>query len=106
MEPNTNWEEIAKLPAPPGSRQRARNPDIDPFFFEDVVETDLGKGRFRQTSTVSQEVMSLLTPLSPAQLADVQLSVSHSWSNTRRFISAIDAGSRTIITEGIQALRP
>jgi parallel beta-helix repeat protein len=106
MSPNTNWEEIARLPSPPGSRQRARNPDIDPFFFEEVVETDLAGGRFRQTSTVSQEVMSLLTPLSPAELADVQLSVSHSWSNTRRFISAIDAGSRTITTEGGQVLRP
>jgi hypothetical protein len=106
MSPNTNWEEIARLPAPPGSRQRTRNPDIDPFFFEEVVETDLGGGRFRQTSTVCQEAMSLLTPLSAAELADVQLSVSHSWSNTRRFISAIDADSRTIITEGGQALRP
>ncbi len=105
-QPNTNWEEIARLPATPGSRQRARDPDSDPFFFEDVVETDLGKGRFRQTSTVDQQVMSLLTPLSPAQLADVQLSVSHSWSNTRRFISAIDAGSRTIRTEGGKALHP
>jgi hypothetical protein len=106
MEPDTNWEEIARLPSPPGSRQRARDPNIDPFFFEEVVETDLGGGRFRQTSTVSQEVIDLLTRLSPAQLADVQLSVSHSWSNTRRFISAIDADSRTIITEGIQVLRP
>jgi hypothetical protein len=106
MEPDTNWEEIARLPSPPGSRQRARDTNIDPFFFEEVVETDLGGGRFRQTSTVSQEVIDLLTRLSPAQRADVQLSVSHSWSNTRRFISAIDAGSRTIITEGIQALRP
>ena len=104
--PNTNWEEIARLPACPGSRQRARDPDIDPFFFEEVVETDLGGGRFRQTSTVDQQVMSLLTPLSPAQLADVQLSVSHSWSNTRRFISAIDAGRRTISTEGGKALHP
>jgi hypothetical protein len=106
IEPDTNWEAIAKLPACPGASKRARDPSIDPFFFEDVVETDLGKGRFRQTSTVSQEVMSLLTPLSPAQRADVQLSVSHSWSNTRRFISAIDAGSRTIITEGGKALQP
>jgi len=106
MEPDTNWEEIARLPALPGSRQRARDPNIDPFFFEDVVETDLGKGRFRQTSTVSQEVMSLLTPLSLTQRADVQLSVSHSWSNTRRFISAIDADSRTITTEGGKALKP
>jgi parallel beta-helix repeat protein len=100
MKPNTNWEEIARLPGLPGSRKRARDPNIDPFFFENVVETDLGGGRFRVTSTVSQEVISLLAPLSPAQLADVQLSVSHNWSNTRRFISAIDAGSRTIITEG------
>jgi hypothetical protein len=106
MEPDTNWEAIAKLPACPGSGKRARDPNIDPFFFEDVVETDLGKGRFRQTSTVSQEVMSLLTPLSLTQRADVQLSVSHSWSNTRRFISAIDAGSRTITTEGGKALQP
>ena len=105
MEPDTKWEEIAKLPAPPGSRDRTRNPDFDPFFFEEVVETDLGGGRFRQTSTVSQEVINLLTPLSPAQLADVQLSVSHSWDNTRRFITAIDEGNRTIITEGPQALR-
>ncbi len=45
-QPNTNWEEIARLPSPPGSRQRARDPDIDPFFFEDVVETDLGGGAF------------------------------------------------------------
>jgi hypothetical protein len=105
MEPDTKWEEIAKLPGPPGSRDRVRNPDFDPFFFEEVVETDLGGGRFRQTSTVSQEVMSLLTPLSPAQLADVQLSVCHSWDNTRRFITAIDAGNRTIITEGPRALR-
>lgn len=103
--PNTNWDEIAKLPAPPGSRDRVRNPDFDPFFFEDVVETDLGGGRFRQTSTVSREVIDLLTPLSPAQLADVQLSVSHSWNNTRRFIKAIDAGNHTIITEGPRALR-
>ncbi len=106
MAPNTKWEEIAKLPGNPGSRERPRNPDIDPFFFEEVVETDLGGGRFRQTSTVSQEVIDLLTPLSPAQLADVQLSVSHSWNNTRRFITAIDAGNRTIITEGPRALRP
>jgi hypothetical protein len=106
MEPDTNWEAIAKLPACPGASKRARDPNIDPFFFEDVVETDLGKGRFRQTSTVDQQVMSLLTPLSPAQRADVQLSVSHSWSNTRRFISAIDADSRTIRTEGGQALYP
>ncbi len=63
MEPDINWEDIAKLPSPPGSRQRARDPNIDPFFFEDVVETDLAEGRFRQTSTVDQQVMSLLTPL-------------------------------------------
>jgi hypothetical protein len=106
MEPDTKWEELAKLPACPGASKRARDPNIDPFLFEDVVETDLGKGRFRQTSTVSQEVMSLLTPLSAAELADVQLSVSHSWSNTRRFISAIDADSRTIRTEGGKALQP
>ena len=62
-------------------------------------------GPLSQTITVSQDVISLLTPLSPAQRADVQLSVSHSWNNTRRFISAIDAGNRTIITEGPQALR-
>jgi hypothetical protein len=104
--PNTNWEEIARLPSPPGARQRARDPDIDPFFFEDVAETDLGKGRFRQTVTVDQQVMSLLTPLSPAQLADVKLSVFHSWNNTHRFLSAIDAGRRTITTEGPRALRP
>jgi hypothetical protein len=106
IEPDTNWEEIARLPAFPGAKQRPRNPDIDPFFFEDVVETDLGKGRFRQTSAVDQQVISLLAPLSPAQLADVQLSVYHSWSNTRRFISAIDADRRTIITEGGKALHP
>jgi hypothetical protein len=32
--------------------------------------------------------------------------VYHSWSHTRRFISAIDAGSRTITTEGGRVLRP
>ena len=67
MEPDTKWEEILKLPALPGSRTRARDPKIDPFFFEEVVETNLGGGRFRQTSTVSQEVISLLAGLSPAQ---------------------------------------
>jgi hypothetical protein len=30
--PTINWAEIAKLPGPPGSGQRPRNPDIDPFF--------------------------------------------------------------------------
>jgi len=121
-QPNTNWEEIAKLPGPPGSSERSRDPKIDPFFFEDVVETDLdpdriingnpydetavrlGGGHYRQTSFVSREVINLLTPLSPADLADLQLSVCHSWDNSRRFISAIDEGSRTIITEGSRAV--
>lgn len=106
IEPDTKWEAITKLPFPPGSRERARNPEIDPFFFEQVVETNIGKGRFRQTSTVEQQVISLLTPLSGAELADVQLVVSHSWSQTRRFIGAIDVGTRTVITEGGQALYP
>ena len=88
------------------ARGRAMEPDTGQFFFEEVVETDLGGGRFRQTVTVSPQVMSLLTPLSPAQRADVKLKVFHSWNNTHRFISAIDAGSRTITTEGPRALRP
>jgi len=122
MEPDTNWEEIGKLPGLPGSRERPRDPNIDPFFFEDVVETDLdpdriitgnpydetavriGGGHYRQTSIVSREVINLLTPLSPEELADVQLSVCHSWDNSRRFISAIDEGCRTIITEGGRAV--
>ncbi len=86
--------------------RRAVEPDTGQFFFEEVVETDLSGGRFRQTVTVSQEVMSLLTPLSAAQRADVKLLVFHSWNNTHRFISAIDAGRRTFSSEGPRALRP
>ena len=86
--------------------RRAMEPDTGRFFFEEVVETDLGEGRFRQTVTVNQQVISLLTPLSPAQLTDVKLSVFHSWNNTHRFISDIDAGSRTFSSGGPRALRP
>jgi len=86
--------------------RRAMEPDTGQFFFDKVDETDLGRGRFRQTVTVSPQAMSLLTPLSPAQRADVKLKVFHSWNNTHRFISAIDAGSRGFSCEGPKALRP
>ncbi|MEE4188355.1 MAG: hypothetical protein V2I76_07900, partial [Roseobacter sp.] len=73
--------------------RRALEPDTGQFFFDEVVETNLSGGRFRQTVAVSPQVMSLLTPLSPAQRADVKLLVFHSWNNTHRFVSAIDADS-------------
>jgi parallel beta-helix repeat protein len=86
--------------------RRAMEPDTGQFFFDQVDETDLGRGRFRQTVTVSPQVMSLLTPLSATQRADVKLLVFHSWNNTHRFLSAIDAGSRSFSCEGPKALRP
>lgn len=86
--------------------RRAMEPDTGQFFFENVDETDLGRGRFRQTVTVSPQVMSLLTPLSSVQRDDVKLTVFHSWNNTHRFISAIDAGSPSFSCEGPKALRP
>jgi hypothetical protein len=86
--------------------RRAMEPDTGQFFFENVTETDLGGGRFRQTVTVSPQVMSLLNPLSAAQRADAKLLVFHSWNNTHRFLSTIDAGSRTFSCEGPKALRP
>ena len=80
--------------------RRAMEPDTGQFFFDAVDETDLGRGRFRQTVTVSPQVMSLLTPLSAAERDDVKLKVFHSWNNTHRFISALDAGNRTFSSEG------
>ena len=90
-----------------GRRARsAMEPDTGQFFFDEVVETNLSGGRFRQTVTVSPQVMSLLTPLSPAQRADVKLLVFHSWNNTHRFINGIDAGSHSIRSEGAQVIKP
>jgi len=86
--------------------RRAMEPDTDRFFFENVTETKLGGGRHRLTVTASPHVMSLLTPLSPAQRADVKLLMFHSWSNTHRIIRAIDADGRTIRCEGAQIIKP
>ena len=107
VEPDTKWEEIAKLPFPPGAIERARNPEIDPFFFEqEVVETALGGGRFRQTVIVCPEAMSLLAKLSNEELSEVQLVVCAGWSQSRRFISHIDVDRRSIVTEGPRAAFP
>ena len=87
--------------------RRAMEPDTGLFFFDNVAETKLsGSNGHHLTVNVNPQVMSLLTPLSPAQLADVKLSVFHSWNNTHRFISAIDAGSRGFSCEGPMAIRP
>jgi hypothetical protein len=87
--------------------RRAMEPDAGQFFFENVAETKLsGSNGHHLTVNVNPQVMSLLTPLSPAQRADVKLLMFHSWSNTHRFIGVIDAGSRTIRSEGPQVIRP
>ena len=47
-----------------------------------------------------QHAHKVETNLTAAQRADVKLKVFHSWNNTHRFISAIDAGRRTFSSEG------
>jgi parallel beta-helix repeat protein len=87
--------------------RRAMEPDTGQLFFENVTESKLsGSNGHQLTVTVSPQVISLLTPLSPAQRADVKLLMFHSWSNTHRFINDIDAGSRSIRCEGPQVIRP
>ena len=84
---------------------RARAPNRFYFHFVNVKEEKLAEGgrvakKARQTVTLDPAAMKLLAPLDAEALGGVNMVVYHKWDNTRRFITSVDAKTRTLVTEG------
>ncbi|MFZ2644133.1 MAG: right-handed parallel beta-helix repeat-containing protein [Verrucomicrobiia bacterium] len=88
---------------------RARTPNKFWFHLLDVQEekldgsADKPKTRAktaRQTIRLREADFAAIAKVSPQELKDVNLIVYHNWDNTRKFIDAVDAQEKSIVTSG------
>lgn len=91
--------------------QRARTPNRNWFYLQDVREEKIGTkndpqgNEARQTIRLSRENFKAIAGLPASALKDVNLVVYHNWDDTRRFIDQVDAEYDSLTTSG-EAMKP
>jgi len=81
---------------------RARTPNRSYYYMNDTSEVPVegSSGQFRRTTVVRPGTLDLLAGLSDVEVRAVTLVAHHKWCISRRFLSEIDAESKTIVTIG------